>query len=138
MENPPEEENEEAKPLLEIPDMGHILNPHTDTELLNVLHKTEMKTEAWVLGEDDPEVVKEPETSTELTGTPAEQALEFLCELEELDLQASELEEQATSLHAQAGELYSKVIACMQQLVPAPEPIPSTSTASEEPKIKCE
>ena len=136
-ENPPEEQKEEeAKPLLEIQDMGHILNPHTDTKLLKVLRETEMKTEAWALGKDDPDIVEEQETSAELTGAPAKQALEFMRESEELKLQASKLEEQEASLHAQVGEFCSKAIACMQQLVPAPEPVLSTSTASEEPKIK--
>ncbi len=83
-------------------------------------------------------MVEELEASAESTGTPAKQALEFMHELEELELQALELEEQAVSLCAQAGELCSKAIMCMQQLVPVPELIPSTSTASEEPKIKCE
>ncbi len=99
-ENPPEEETEEeAKPLLKIPDMGLILNPHTDTELLNILCETKMNTEAWALGKDDPDMVEEPEISAEQTGTPAKQALEFMHELEELELQASELEEQVASLH---------------------------------------
>ncbi len=47
-----EEVDEQAVPMLEIPDMGHVLQPHSEDELREILQDTAMKTDMWAARED--------------------------------------------------------------------------------------
>ncbi len=115
-----EEVDEWVVPMLEIPDMGHVLQPHSKDKLQEILQDTAMKTDMWAAGEDpnDIDVVVE-ELQPGLT--PAEEALEVLKKSEELELQASELEEKAASLQAKVGEFWGKAIQLLQGLTAATE-----------------
>ncbi len=141
-----EEVDEWVVPMLEIPDMGHVLRLCSEDELREILQDTAMKTDMWAVGEDPDNidiVVEEPQPGL----APTEEALEALKRSEELELQASKLEEKAASLWAKAGEFSGKAIQLLQGLAAAtkpkaaaePSPTAGTFTASAPvPGIKVE